>query len=170
MGDAGLSRAESFPPLARSDATWLVLGSMPGVASLKAQAYYAHPRNAFWPIMGRLFGFASTLPYPERVLALKAARVAVWDVLSVCHRPGSLDSNITAAEANAFAPFFATHPNIVGVVFNGQAAEQWFRRLVPASALPADVWLRRAPSTSPAHAGQTFETKIAQWRQAFGLD
>lgn len=164
-----LNRALSFPPLSRADATRLTLGSMPGVASLNAQAYYAHPRNAFWPLMAHLFGFSAALPYSERVLALLDAQVAVWDVLRACDRPGSLDSAISAAEANDFAAFFGAHPKLERIVFNGQAAEQWFRRLVPETALPAGLIMLRAPSTSPAHAGQTFEHKATQWRSALGL-
>lgn len=174
MGDTGLNRSDlnralSFPPLCRADATRLILGSMPGVASLQAQAYYAHPRNAFWPLMARLFGFPAALPYSERVLALLDAQVAVWDVLRACDRPGSLDSDISAAEANDFAVFFGAHPKLERIVFNGQAAAQWFRRLVPKTALPPELILLPAPSTSPAHAGQTFEHKVAQWRSALGL-
>ncbi|AVP98879.1 DNA-deoxyinosine glycosylase [Ahniella affigens] len=165
-----MNRAQSFPPLARPDATRLILGSMPGVASLKAQAYYAHPRNAFWPIMARLFGFSSALPYDARVRALLEAHVAVWDVLRQCVRPGSLDSAISDAEPNDFGQFLADHPAIRHIVFNGVAAEQWFRRLVAAPDLPAGLILLRAPSTSPAHAGQTIDMKAAQWSAALGLD
>ena len=85
----------------------LILGSMPGEASLRAQEYYAHPRNAFWPIMGQLFEFDPGLPYPERVRYLITARVAVWDVLATCHREGSLDAEIDDASStvNDFAVF-----------------------------------------------------------------
>jgi len=83
-----------FPPLLGESPHTLVLGSFPSVASLAAQQYYAHPRNAFWPIMGMLLGFDATLPYPERTRALTACGIALWDVIASCHRPGSRDDAI----------------------------------------------------------------------------
>ena len=69
--------ARGFPPIAAPGARILILGSMPGQASLAAGQYYAHPRNAFWPIMGALLGFAPALPYPERAVRLAAASIAL---------------------------------------------------------------------------------------------
>ena len=89
-------QARCFPPIASPDARILILGSMPGRASLAAGQYYAHPRNAFWPIMGSLLDFDASRDYPARVDALKVAGIAVWDILDSCHRPGSLDSAIAA--------------------------------------------------------------------------
>lgn len=162
-----MSRIEGFPPLARADARVLVLGSMPSRESLAQGQYYAHPRNAFWPIMTRLFGLRGTA-YAERTAELTACGVAVWDVLQACTRPGSLDSAIDEASivTNDFAAFFATHRNIRGVFFNGAKAESVYLRRVlptldaPAAALP----LRRLPSTSPAHASLDLESKATAWR------
>ena len=85
---------QSFAPLVAADARILILGNMPGVKSLVAQQYYAHPRNAFWRITGELFDFDPAAPYPARVAALTAAGVAVWDVLKHCRRVGSLDASV----------------------------------------------------------------------------
>src|SRR4029077_16189116 len=101
-----MSRVQSFPPIVSQQSKVLILGSMPGEASLKADQYYAHPRNAFWPIMGELFGAGPSLPYQERVALLQSTGVALWDSLQACVRPGSLDASITNEAANDFPGFF----------------------------------------------------------------
>ena len=160
-----MSRIHSFPPLARTDARLLILGSMPGEVSLAAGQYYAHPRNAFWPIMGHLFGFDPQADYAKRVAALLEARVAVWDVLHSCRRSGSLDSRIRDDAVNDFTTFFADHPTISRLFFNGQKAEASYRRHVLPH-LPRQLDYQRLPSTSPAHATLSFEAKLAAWRTA----
>jgi TDG/mug DNA glycosylase family protein len=155
----------SFAPIAAPDARILILGSMPGVASLEAGQYYAHPRNAFWPIMGALFGAGPDLPYAERVGRLKDCKVAVWDVLQSCEREGSLDTAIRAEAPNDFAAFFAAHPGIRTIGLNGGKAAASFRKHA-ASHLPPGAAVSLLPSTSPAHAARTFDQKCALWRAA----
>ena len=154
---------ESMPPIARRDARTLVLGTMPGVASLEAQRYYAHPRNAFWGIMSTTFGFDLELTFPQRYQELRNARVAVWDVLRRCQRQGSLDSNIRDEHPNDFAAFFARHNQIDRVLLNGGYARQLFRRYVQA---PDGVEVFALPSTSPANARMRFDEKLAAWQGA----
>jgi hypoxanthine-DNA glycosylase len=159
-----------FPPIARRDARVLILGSMPGAASLAAGQYYAHPRNAFWPILGDLLGFDPAAPYRKRVQALKNARIAVWDVLHGCVRAGSLDSAIERDSeiANDFATFFRRHPRIAHVFFNGARAEQAFRRHALPGLGAAGLRFARLPSTSPAHAARSLPQKRAAWRAGLG--
>jgi double-stranded uracil-DNA glycosylase len=118
-----MSRVQSFPPIVSQQSKLLILGSMPGEASLKAGQYYAHPRNAFWHIMGELFGAGPSLPYQERVTILESVGVALWDSLQACIRPGSLDALIKEEVANDFPALFAKYPNITHVFFNGSKAE-----------------------------------------------
>ena len=163
-----LLEARSFPPILGENPRVLILGSMPGQASLAAQAYYAHPRNAFWPLMGELLGFAPTAPYSERIEALKQAGVALWDVLQSCRRPGSLDANIDpgSIQPNQFYDLFTQHPSLRSVFFNGTTADSCFRRYV-LPGLPAELrqtlQLTRLPSTSPAHAGMSRDEKRRHW-------
>jgi TDG/mug DNA glycosylase family protein len=163
-------KIECFPPIASPDARILILGSMPGVASLTAGEYYAHPRNAFWPIMGELIGAGPELAYAARVRRLTARRIAVWDVLQSCVRGGSLDSSIDedSIVPNDFAAFFAKHRKIARVYFNGGTAERVFRRYVLADLgeRAAGIAIARLPSTSPAHAGRSFQQKLHAWRVA----
>ena len=149
----------------------LVLGSMPGVASLTAQRYYAHPRNVFWRIAAEVFGFDAELPYDERLAQLAAHGVALWDVLATCERSGSLDSAISRATAqvNDFVTYFADHPQVSHVCLNGAAAADLYeRRVLPA--LPDSLRQRlssfRLPSTSPANAAVSYPAKLAAWREA----
>ena len=157
----------SFAPLSRPFATVLILGSMPGDASLKAQQYYAHPRNSFWPIMASVAGFDASVPYDVRVEALTRAGVALWDVLQSCVRPGSLDSAIQAGTRvpNDFAAFFAAHPGIRLVCFNGAEAQTSYNRHVLPHLIAQGVRYVRLPSTSPAHA-VAFAHKLTAWRAA----
>ena len=158
-----------FPPIADPNAQLLILGSMPGIASLEAHQYYAHPRNAFWPIIEELWGISRSLDYAERTAALRAAGVAVWDVLAQCRRRSSLDSDIDAESivVNDFTGFFRRHPQIRVVGFNGGTARILYRRHV-LPVLPEklrDLPALQLPSTSPAHAGRTLPQKLKLWRQ-----
>lgn len=168
---ARVNPVTSFAPLSRPFAKLLILGSMPGVASLTAQQYYAHSRNSFWPIMAGIVGFAAAAPYGERVEALTGAGIAVWDVLQSCVRPGSLDSAIQAGTRvpNDFAAFFAAHPGIRLVCFNGAEAQQSFARYVLPGFPAAGLRYVRLPSTSPAHV-MAFERKVAAWRALMGAE
>ena len=161
------SQSIGFKAISDQRSRVLILGSMPGEASLQAQQYYAHPRNAFWPIMGRMFGASYDLAYQERQRILRHHGVAVWDVLASCIRPGSLDANIRgeSLQVNDFMGFFRDHPEITRVFFNGAKAAQLYRRLVlPVLPEHSDSG-QQLPSTSPAHAAMPFEEKLQKWRQ-----
>lgn len=167
-GPCGMSMADAtgFLPIASADAQILILGSMPGLTSLQAGQYYAHPRNQFWNLLGELLHFDPHSPYATRKQALIDAHIALWDVLKFCHRPGSLDANIVAQSVviNDFMPFFESHPLLTTVFFNGATAEQMFRRHVPRSDLQRRLHFHRLPSTSPAHAGMTQAQKREHWQ------
>ena len=161
---------QSFPPSSSPDAEVLILGSMPGQASLQAQQYYAHPHNAFWGIMGELFGAGRELAYAARLKRLARHRVALWDVAFRCERRGSLDAKIRLASVvpNDFRAFLGRHRRIHTILFNGQKAEQLFRALVAKRMPEAVRSIRcvRLPSTSPAHASLSRGQKLARWRAA----
>lgn len=162
-----MSAIASFPPLVDANSRSLILGSIPGVASLQAQRYYAHPRNQFWRIIGELLGFDANLEYAAKVAALLDAKIALWDVVKTCHRPGSLDAAIDKPSivANDFASLFRKYPAIERVFFNGATAEQTYRKLVQPTLPDAlQLNLQRLPSTSPAHASSNFRQKLQCWQ------
>ena len=160
----------AFAAVSSADARLLILGSMPGVASLDAQEYYAHPRNAFWPIVQELFG-TSPAPqtYCEKIKLLKRAQIALWDVLANCKRPGSLDANIDLKSiiCNDFNTFLKTHKQIEQIAFNGKAAEKLFKKhVIPELTLPPEISLVSLPSSSPAMASLNLQQKADAWRSA----
>ena len=173
MHNDEMSRVQSFPPIEDVKARILVLGSMPGKASLAAGQYYAHAQNLFWRILGEITGAAPALPYAARARALKSSGIALWDVLASCAREGSLDSAIDDAtiSANDFAAFYHAHPRIAHVFFNGAKAEACYRRhVLPVLADgPAPTSLRRLPSTSPANASMSRARKQRVWKRALRL-
>ena len=156
----------SFSPIADENADILILGSMPGCASLEANQYYAHQRNAFWRIMSALLQFDANLSYEEKTLALQSARIALWDVLHSCKREGSLDSSIEkdTLVANDFQHFFKAHQKIRRVFFNGTKAETCFKQHVLKKHDFDTISFTRLPSTSPAHAAKSFECKLDAWQ------
>jgi double-stranded uracil-DNA glycosylase len=164
---------QSFAPIADAKARVLILGSMPGKASLAAGQYYAHAQNLFWRILAEVTGAAPASPYAARARALKSCGIALWDVLESCAREGSLDSAIDDAtiSANDFAAFYRAHPRIAHVFFNGAKAEACYRKhVLPAlgeTAAPRSH--RRLPSTSPANASMSRAHRQRVWTQALRL-
>ncbi|MDY6944382.1 MAG: DNA-deoxyinosine glycosylase [Pseudomonadota bacterium] len=156
----------SFDPVASESARVLILGSMPGKRSLAAAEYYAHPRNAFWKIMQEVAGIDCAASYQQRLQALKARGIALWDVLHSCHREGSLDGAIErgSVKVNDFDALFRHHPEIRVVLFNGETSERYYKRYVLPGIQDRSIAHLRMPSTSPAHAAVPLEQKIELWR------
>jgi TDG/mug DNA glycosylase family protein len=158
---------QSFPPIASRTARVLILGTMPGKASLREGQYYAHPQNVFWRILGEILGFDPASPYDARVASVQSADIAVWDVLKSCVRESSLDSAIEASSVvpNDLATFLVEHPQVRRICFNGATAEALYMRHVrPRLAANPDVQHLRLPSTSPANASVPLSEKVRAWR------
>lgn len=156
----------SFAPIADEHAEILILGSMPGDASLAAGQYYAHKQNAFWGIMAELLRFDPEISYTAKIQALRSKRIALWDVLHSCKRSGSSDSMIETGTqiANDFPAFFRIHRNITHIYFNGTKADICFKKLVAPKIESGIFRYTRLPSTSPANASIPFERKLEAWR------
>ena len=141
----------------------VVLGSFPGVASLRAQQYYGHPRNHFWPILSAIWGVdLAAMPYAQRIAEVKAHGLGIWDVYAACRREGSLDTAIEDAELNDLAGLLRRAPQLQAIAHNGGESAKAMRhtRLL-------GVPVIRLPSTSPANASWSFERKLAAWRAVF---
>lgn len=158
--------SDGFPPVAGRDAGILVLGSLPSQRSIAKGQYYAHPHNAFWPIMRELFGTEGS--YADRCEQLIRNRVALWDVLASSVRPGSMDADIRleSARANDFEGFLVAHPKIQLIAFNGKKAEQLFKKFVDIQSIDGSIRSVGLPSTSPAYAALSFSGKLCAWREA----
>ncbi len=163
-----MTRLIGLPPIADARTRLLVLGSFPGVASLRAQQYYGHPQNAFWKILGALWGLPlAQAGYEARVAAVLSHGLGIWDVYASCEREGSLDTAIRDAELNDFARLRGECPELRAIAHNGGES---FRhaRLTAAFGLP----VHRLPSTSPANASWSFDRKLEAWGEllrAYGV-
>lgn len=153
-------RRRGLPPVIALDARVLILGSFPSDASLAVRQYYAHPRNHFWPILGEVLNEPlATLAYPERLLRVKAHRVAIWDTIIACERAGSLDAAIRNAERGEMNRVRRIAPGLRVICFNGQTAGR-----ARAAWTDAGYETIIMPSTSPAYT-LPIEDKLVQWRR-----
>jgi double-stranded uracil-DNA glycosylase len=155
----------SLAPIVGPASRVLILGTLPGERSLAAGAYYAHPRNQFWPIMASLFGEDPGADPAERAAFVLRHRLALWDVLHSAEREGSLDVDIKQAVPNDFAATLAAYPAIRVIALNGTKARDLFDRQCWPSLAPelqARLTVYGLPSTSPAHT-MAFERKLAAW-------
>ncbi|MEO8185737.1 MAG: DNA-deoxyinosine glycosylase [Burkholderiaceae bacterium] len=149
-----------FAPVIDQKVERLILGSFPSEASLAAGQYYAHPRNQFWRLLSDLLGEPlAEMPYRRRLQRVLAHRLGIWDVLDACEREGSGDAGIRNQTANRFVRLHRLAPRLTTVAFNGQAAGRFAAQFAAAGFRTAVL-----PSSSPAHAGRSFEQKLAVWR------
>ena len=150
----------SVAPVGSRDACLLILGSLPGEASLRAQRYYAHPQNQFWRLLGLAIGEdLAGLAYDQRLVRLAARGIALWDVVGEARREGSLDGAIRGATPNQLRNFAATHPRLEAIAFNGKTAARLGRA---ALGQPAVLRLIDLPSSSPAYT-LAFTEKAKAW-------
>lgn len=156
---------QSFAQLVNKNTRILILGTMPGEASLKAQEYYAHPRNIFWRIMADIFnagaGFAD---YQAKTQCLLSHNVGLWDNLQYCERQGSLDSDIRREIPNDIETLLAANPQIDMILCNGQKSYDFFKKYH--QPLLKSLNCQIMPSTSPANARLSYAQKLAAWCQA----
>jgi len=152
-------RVSGLHPVAGYGPRVLILGSFPSALSLAHSEYYGNPRNQFWRIIEEHFAIPAGLPYPERIARLVDRRVALWDVIGTCERPGSADSRIREPVPNDITGFARAHPSLRLVVLNGSTAGRLYHRFAEVPGLPAVT----LPSTSPANAALTFAEKVRAW-------
>ncbi len=153
---------KSLLPAAQADARLLILGSMPGVRSLEAGQYYAHPRNDFWPLIFAVLQQSDPMAYDVRIAALLRYKIALWDVIGECEREGSLDKNIKAAVPNDIRGFLKTHAFIQTICFNGTMAQRtYFAHFQPQSGI--SYLLLPSSSPVPRQHIRTREDKLPQW-------
>ena len=150
----------SFEPVFAPDAKVMIVGSMPSVKSLADAQYYAHPRNAFWPI---LFDILDEMPhndYTRKKEMIVRHHLALWDAAACCEREGSLDSNMRDIVYNDFGALYAQCPGIQTVLCNGGTAHSLFMK----SGFAGGRTVIRMPSTSPAYT-MPYEKKLAIWKE-----
>ncbi|CAC9973215.1 DNA-deoxyinosine glycosylase [Flavobacterium panici] len=154
-------KSYSFSPISSSDSKILILGTMPGTKSLELNQYYGHNQNNFWKFLFSIFNEDFSNDYETKKALLLKNKIALWDVLQYCDRVGSLDSAIKNEIANDFETFLKQHPKINTILFNGQKAAAFFKKYVH---LKKEYILITLPSTSPANAGKSFQSKLEEWK------
>ncbi len=158
----------SFLAPSTNRARILLLGTMPGTASLNQNQYYGHPQNKFWKFMELIFGISRSLPYAERTKQLTQRGIVLWDVIHQCSREGSLDSAIKddTIKSNNFPYLFQQYPQLKAIFFNGQNAARYYKKLVLPIINKAHSNLPQfmLPSTSPANARTPRYDQLEKWK------
>ncbi len=150
-----------FPPVVNHQTRLLVLGSLPGEASLAQQQYYAHPQNRLWELLGALISVdLRAQSYDQRLASLLAHGIGLWDVIAEAERKGSLDAAIRNHSHNALTELIATIPTLRAVAFNGGTAARIGRKQLHGI---EHLQLFDLPSSSPAYT-LAFIRKLDAWR------
>jgi len=156
-------RLQGLTPHVAADTRLLLLGSFPGVASLRAQAYYGHPQNQFWRLLGDVLGLPlAPADYSSRLALLLAHGVGLWDVITETERRGSLDSEIRNPVGSDLPGLLARLPQLQTIGFNGGTAARLGLRQLGERA--AAYRILALPSSSPAYT-LPYAQKLAQWQQ-----
>ena len=151
----------SFLPIIDEHSRVLILGSMPGVESLRIQQYYGNPRNQFWKMLYEIFDTQASKGYEEKVLFIKSKRIAVWDVIENCYREGSLDSKIREEKVNDFPGLYEAYPNVKTILFNGGKAYETYKKWIGFDK-SSDIAFQKITSSSPANT-KRYEVKLREW-------
>lgn len=157
----------SMKPVIRKDAQVLILGSMPGVESLRRQQYYGNPRNHFWFILGELFNQElHKLDYAEKINFLHEHKIGVWDVIASCERQGSLDSAIKNEKMNDIKSLLTNYPGIRWIGLNGTKSYQTFTKYLKQQ-LVIQIPFEKLPSSSPVPGRnvKSFKEKVIDWER-----
>lgn len=148
-----------FPPLLDQNTRILFLGSFPSIASFEQAFYYAHPRNAFWPILEAIFDVHLETNEAKKTFCLEKG-IGLWDVIGSCERSNSSDTNLKNCIPNDFKKLLEEYPNIQAFAFTGKKSHDLFMKIYK------DLKIEKVllPSTSPAHAAMKFEEKKAIYK------
>lgn len=158
-----MSRKRSFAHVTDASTRILILGSLPGEASLAQSQYYAHPQNAFWKLMSEVVGEdLRAMTYDTRLQALLSHHVGLWDVVAEAQRKGSLDSNIIDHSGNDLTGLLDSLPQLTTIAFNGGTAARLGLKALKERAEKYQILL--LPSSSPAHT-MAYASKLTQWIQ-----
>lgn len=150
----------SFPPIEANNPKVLILGTMPSVKSLALKQYYGHPQNSFWKLMFEIFSQPYLDNYSVKTQLLIDNKICLWDVLQVCEREGSLDSNISKEIENDIKGLLSRNKQVSTVCFNGKSAEKYFQKYIGNIETVNQIIL---PSTSPANTRLTYRDKLKEW-------
>jgi len=158
-----MNNCKSFKPSIDNNSKILILGSMPGLKSLKEQQYYAHPQNRFWKVMGVICNEPklNKLDYDLKLNTLLKNNIALWDTIKTCKRDGSLDSDIQNETPNDIRKLLKKHPNIKTICLNGNKSYSSFKKYFPD--LIGKYNCLKMPSTSPANARYSLDKLIEEW-------
>ena len=157
------NNCKSFAPSIDNNSKILILGSMPGVKSLKEQQYYAHPQNRFWKVMGSIFNVPNLheYSYELKLKTLLKNNIALWDTIKSCKREGSLDSDIQNEIPNDIKGLLKKYPNIKTICLNGNKSYSAFKKYFPE--LFEKYSCHKMPSTSPANARYSLDILMREW-------
>ena len=156
----------SFSAICNTNTKLLILGSLPGKKSIAEQQYYAHPRNALWPILCDWMQLPASMSYEQRIATALDHGIGFWDVVAQAERPGSLDSDIKSPSVhyNPIDQLIPNLPKLKCIILNGGAAMTLFKRGgFNHTANESGLTFVQLPSTSPAHASMAQEEKRVAW-------